>query len=196
MYKIQAIPTLYKGRQYRSRLEAKWASFFDTVGWAYEYEPFDLGEWSPDFLLKTNGGKCDVLVEVKPITQRDQNVCNKMERAARTAGWDKDLLLLGSSLALNQKCLIGSAALGWLGERMKVENYYVWAPGLATLFYQSSNGYLEQIDFCHDLISYDGRLTSSGLERSGHPRSLEREQAEHIWNQAANAVQWHKSKRS
>ena len=31
-YQIAAIPTLYRGRQYRSRLEAKWAAFFDLAG--------------------------------------------------------------------------------------------------------------------------------------------------------------------
>lgn len=59
-----AIPTLYRGRQYRSRLEARWAAMFDLLGWAYEYEPYDLNGWIPDFVLM---GKRNVLVEVKPI---------------------------------------------------------------------------------------------------------------------------------
>ena len=37
------IPTLYNGIQFRSRLEAKWAAFFDLLGWEYEYEPSRLG---------------------------------------------------------------------------------------------------------------------------------------------------------
>ena len=32
-------PTLYNGRRYRSRLEARWAAFFDLVRWPFEYEP-------------------------------------------------------------------------------------------------------------------------------------------------------------
>ena len=32
-YTIDSIPTVYKGRNYRSRLEAKWAAFFDLCGW-------------------------------------------------------------------------------------------------------------------------------------------------------------------
>lgn len=52
---IKAIETRYKGYRFRSRLEARWAVFFDTMGstWTWEYEPegFDLnGLWYlPDF---------------------------------------------------------------------------------------------------------------------------------------------------
>ncbi len=62
-YNIKAKPTQYNGRLYRSRLEAKWASFFDSLNWKHEYEPFDLNGWSPDFLI--NG---ILLVEIKPFT--------------------------------------------------------------------------------------------------------------------------------
>jgi hypothetical protein len=71
-YTIAAIPTLYRGRQYRSRLEARWAAFFDLLGWNAEYEPFDLGKWSPDFMLASSPNALGPLVEVKPeITRAD-----------------------------------------------------------------------------------------------------------------------------
>lgn len=40
-----AIPTQYKGVQFRSKLEAKWAVFFDTLGIEWEYEPqgYEIG---------------------------------------------------------------------------------------------------------------------------------------------------------
>jgi hypothetical protein len=43
---IKAIETRYKGYRFRSRLEARWAVFFDALGveWEYEKEGFDLGE--------------------------------------------------------------------------------------------------------------------------------------------------------
>ena len=54
---IKAIETKYKGYRFRSRLEARWAVFFEALGieWAYEYEGFDLpvGPYLPDFLLRT-----------------------------------------------------------------------------------------------------------------------------------------------
>lgn len=64
-YTIKAIPTKYAGVKFRSRTEARWAAFFDLVGLKWDYEPFDLEGWAPDFLLRTKIGH--VLVEVKPV---------------------------------------------------------------------------------------------------------------------------------
>lgn len=38
MERIQAIETVYKGYSFRSRLEARWAVFFDVLGFSWEYE--------------------------------------------------------------------------------------------------------------------------------------------------------------
>ena len=66
MSEIKAIETVYNGYRFRSRLEARWAVFFDAAGIKYEYEPegFDLdGVWYlPDFYLPWF--KC--YVEIKP----------------------------------------------------------------------------------------------------------------------------------
>jgi len=56
MVEIKAIETRYKGYRFRSRLEARWAVFFDTLGieWEYEKEGYDLGDaglYLPDFWL-------------------------------------------------------------------------------------------------------------------------------------------------
>lgn len=65
---IKPIETVYNGYRFRSRLEARWAVFFDTLGIEYEYEPegYDLGEcgyYLPDFYVKTPEG--DFWLEVK-----------------------------------------------------------------------------------------------------------------------------------
>ena len=96
-YMIAAIPTEYCGRQYRSRLEARWAAFFDLLDWSHEYEPFDLGSWSPDFLL--TGWHGSLLVEVKPITEFSDGIPCKMVGAFAQGGFvvDVSLLLVGVS---------------------------------------------------------------------------------------------------
>ena len=63
---IKAIETVYNGYRFRSRLEARWAVFFDALGIEYQYEPegFDLGEdgwYLPDFYLPNE----KLYVEVK-----------------------------------------------------------------------------------------------------------------------------------
>jgi len=39
---VTAIQTTYRGIRFRSRTEARWAAFFDELGWPWEYEPHDL----------------------------------------------------------------------------------------------------------------------------------------------------------
>ena len=52
---IKAIETVYNGYRFRSRLEARWAVFFDMLGIKYEYEKegYDLNgvSYLPDFWL-------------------------------------------------------------------------------------------------------------------------------------------------
>ena len=77
-YTVKAHPTMYNGVQYRSRLEARWAAFFDLIGWQHEYEPIDLPGWSPDFRVvfpcghSECSGSHSLLVEVKPFFSVDQ----------------------------------------------------------------------------------------------------------------------------
>ena len=63
---FKAIETVYNGYRFRSRLEARWAVFFDAAGIKYEYEPegFTDGDlfYLPDFYLPDH----NTYVEVKP----------------------------------------------------------------------------------------------------------------------------------
>lgn len=66
---IQPIETEYKGYRFRSRLEARWAVFFDTAGipWDYEPEGYELstGErYLPDFYLPNER----LFVEIKGVS--------------------------------------------------------------------------------------------------------------------------------
>lgn len=68
---MKAIETRYKGYRFRSRLEARWAVFFDALGVKYEYESegFDLdGQWYlPDFWVP----EWDCWVEIKPAISNE-----------------------------------------------------------------------------------------------------------------------------
>ena len=98
---FRAHPTFYRGIKFRSRLEATWAAFFDQVGWPWEYEPFDLKGWVPDFLLKGNGR--DVLVEVKPVDGTDPDVQNKISSAAK--GYDAHLMICGRQPVFHEQII-------------------------------------------------------------------------------------------
>ncbi len=72
---MKAIRTYYNGILFRSKLEAQWAKFFDTVGMKYVYEPegytFEDGtNYLPDFYLPES----DAYFEVKGVmTDKDMH---------------------------------------------------------------------------------------------------------------------------
>lgn len=68
---LKPIETHYNGYRFRSRLEARWAVFLDTLGVKYRYEPegFDLDgiKYLPDFYLPELG----YWLEIKPTAPND-----------------------------------------------------------------------------------------------------------------------------
>lgn len=70
--RIQAKPTLYKGVRFRSRLEARWAVFFDSLGLRWLYEPkTDAVGYMPDFDLDAG------YAEVKSPAWLDQSLAGQ-----------------------------------------------------------------------------------------------------------------------
>jgi hypothetical protein len=88
---IQPIETHYKGYRFRSRIEARWAVFFDHLGivWDYEKEGYELGElgrYLPDFWLENvgfAGGEHGMFVEVKSILPTEKEM-KKLDKVATT----------------------------------------------------------------------------------------------------------------
>ncbi len=88
---IKAIDTYYNQHLFRSRLEARWAVYFDALGvkWEYESEGYDLGNgmrYLPDFYLP----QLDYYVEIKPCPEKR----NDFERWERFAGLIKKPLVV------------------------------------------------------------------------------------------------------
>lgn len=113
------IPTLYDGVKFRSRLEAKWACFFNLMKWKWEYEPYDMNGWIPDFVLF--GKNQQILVEVKPIYKLTQTEKILRERLQKANNYQNEILLLGCSPEieiqrpvsdrLKERCFV---SLGWI----------------------------------------------------------------------------------
>jgi hypothetical protein len=98
---IQAIETRYAGCRFRSRLEARWAVFFDHAGIDWEYEPEGLKvdtpvgriNYLPDFWLPRAGQ----WVEVKGYL--DLKACRRLCALASglaECGSGNDVAVLGS----------------------------------------------------------------------------------------------------
>ncbi len=85
MNKLKPIETIYRGYKFRSRLEARWAIFFDEIGIAYEYEKegYDLGDkglYLPDFWIS----KWNKFAEIRPSNRYEYD--DKCEALAKKTG--------------------------------------------------------------------------------------------------------------
>ncbi len=83
--RIPAIPTKFRGINFRSRLEARWGAFFSLMGWDWSYEPIDLDGYIPDFILHMHE---DVLVEVKPFMRLNDPSIKDAIAKIEGSGWD------------------------------------------------------------------------------------------------------------
>lgn len=106
---IKAIETYYNGYRFRSRLEARWAVFFDTAGIKYQYEPegyrytdFDDNEYFylPDFYLPDHKVYVEVKGSDKALMDDVYKICNAIDwyRTPMSDG----LLILGEIPQMKQ----------------------------------------------------------------------------------------------
>ncbi|WP_411878558.1 hypothetical protein [Polaromonas sp. YR568] len=64
----------YDGLEFKTRLEAQWAAFFDLAGWSYWTNPVTVGDWRPDFKLRFDcshsecGGYHVIFSSVLPVS--------------------------------------------------------------------------------------------------------------------------------
>lgn len=81
---MKAIDTVYKGYKFRSRLEARWAVFFDTLGipWDYEREGYDLDGtfYLPDFWLPEQD--CWIEIKGQKPTKEENDKAGKLAEAS------------------------------------------------------------------------------------------------------------------
>lgn len=123
---LKAIETQYKGYRFRSRLEARWAVFFDalSVPWEYEKEGYDLGAagwYLPDFWLP----KVRVWIEIKG-EQPTEIEMNKLAALTQAAD-DFGLIVCGTPR--EERCYLPDEKT-WLiipeEERGGIQSWWVW----------------------------------------------------------------------
>lgn len=92
---MRAYPTEYKGIRFRSRLEAKWAWMFDQLCLPWEYEPFELNNYIPDFVIpfKYFG---DMLVEIKPVIDHEKENYSEAIAKVMQSGWPNKPVRVGN----------------------------------------------------------------------------------------------------
>lgn len=176
MYTIPAIPTRYNGVNFRSRLEAKWAAFFDLLGWRWDYEPVDFPGWIPDFVIY--GKRNPVYVEVKPFDLKgtdawktqNPNIANVLKKIGSATKQKHELMLLGSN-GLFGSASIGGWCIGLLGESIEGYNV-VWGGCLMT---SDSQG---KLGFCSDIGDWTDRISGEYVRAAAG--NLEESEEEHL----------------
>lgn len=172
---MHAIPTTYKGVRFRSRLEARWAAFFDVVGWEWNYEPIDLNGWIPDFKIATVGDP--LLVEVKPAQSLADDCAQEAVRDIARCIYRRPFsaVLVG----LEPFTVDGLTYVGWMPE-VDGEHFTWDRAAIGTI-----TG--DQLCVCHSSGSYRCRIC--GVDE-GWVATMEPGVLAECWAKACNVTQW------
>jgi len=184
---IKAIPTMYKGIQFRSRLEAKWASFFDLMNWKWQYEPCDFNGWIPDFAIY--GSKQTTYVEVKPTVKFLADIANEID----SSGCKDEVILIGETCPIPGEGLWGeesSTQLGWIrwpygehGEFIAWDDCYfgIWDDVNKIGFTSSDGSWFDRVSgSCGKFYRNNHIITPAISSR---------------WSRACNSSQWKRPQR-
>jgi hypothetical protein len=197
MLTVAAIPTKYRGVQFRSRLEARWAAFFDLAGWRWQYEAFDLNGWIPDFRLC---GKVPALVEVKPIDFSEfsdaeaafkyieglaRNVITFRDRFRKLRGYlDHEIIVLGLGPAPSQITHAGFSVpiLGYMlcEHKTGLEDWAAICAGHGS----------HNLDYIAVNTSWRYRIGGQYDDNHDHLDFIRDSDVEYLWREASNLVQW------
>lgn len=174
---MHAIPTTFADTNFRSRLEARWAAFFDLIGWKWTYEPLDAEGYIPDFLIH---GEQPFFIEVGPCITREDYLrkAEKPDRAAGSLG--HDVLVVGVSPFIEEFAgLMGQ----FYADQPEEEPGFWWEPGS-----WSSCAECGQPGVVHSLGTYTVRPCSH--YPGGHINGYSGPDVERLWREAGNTVQW------
>lgn len=166
-YKHSPKPTKYNGTIYRSRLEARWAAFFELIGWEYEYEPIDFDGWSPDFRVTTPLDSW--YFEIKP-----DFVLEKWE------SWQEPLIKMENATDCDRLVLISRP---FPLDPLINLNF----AGLVTTRHSSNKGR----DFCTGYISYFeeyDRMFITDCDELRNYRECDLSTSKRLWREAGNKV--------
>ncbi len=167
------IRTTFRQTNFRSRLEARWAAFFDLVGWKWTYEPFDADGYIPDFLVH---GPASILVEVGPC-ELLSDFSTKAQKP-REALPGRATLILGIDPTILPTKLSDPAA-GYLTDSSYAPDVAHWARCLKC-------GWL---GVYHESGSWDLRPCGHG-DRDRYHGDIREGELFDWWAEAGNRVQW------
>jgi hypothetical protein len=193
----RAIPTIgARGLHFRSRLEAQWSFVFTELNWNWEYEPYDLNGYIPDFIVTFEDGN-ELLVEVKGIMNAwdKEEECEEYILKIKNSGWTKKYMIVGGNVGIGKFSKNGGngVSLGIVGyidvDDLGYHNFFY--PVLEVHKHDDTWWSIIRID--GDSDDYDiglnnGQKINRCTKCSDNTEILFQE----IWTKSKNATQWNK----
>lgn len=148
-----AIETEYKGYRFRSRLEARWAVFFDALGveWKYEDQGYEVDghRYLPDFVLPGLSIFCEVKGDPEGLSRDAGRLRHFVGPKSPLPGWidgSSRLLVLGDvpSISSGQICFHPVISLGKFGAQ-RAWGTFVPLKGGGVSVVETSNSFVEII---------------------------------------------------
>lgn len=180
---VTGIPTTYGGQQFRSTLEASWAAFFDELEWPWEYEPYELDGYIPDFVLPFAAGP--ILVEIKPEHYLDRLKAQTGRLEGST--WEHEAIVVGSTPCVQESSKAAEPVLGWMAE----EAHGAWTWGAGALFRCTK---CRQWSIHHRTGSWHCRVNGCG-DGNRHVAQLEPHTVMRAWRSAHSKARWRPQRR-
>jgi hypothetical protein len=158
--------------------------------WGVEYEPYDMGKWSPDFLVKINSGDSDPhLIEVKPILDRCLETSERMSAACSERRWEQGAILVGAApriVAHEHDSDDRWVEIGWLAHPIHPRRK-LFTVGICWMSSHDEPRLVADISLVDEYHTMKARCDKSGdppvyKTRPDYTFSL--------WDAACNAVQW------
>jgi hypothetical protein len=180
----KAIKTKYKGYTFSSRLEARWAAFFDLLDWKWTYEPVDLKGYIPDFILLFYK---PLLVEITPEIYRTD--LTPYVDQIQQSGWQNEYCVFGAELLETEDPSSETLALGLLGEVYECDALSSpWRDGDAEFFRCTHCG---QYSIHHNIGSYHCRVNGC-YDGDHYLGGIDKAEIHELWGQAHAMTRWRK----
>jgi hypothetical protein len=182
---VTAIPTDYNGVRFRSRLEAKWAAFFDRCEWRWTYEPLTISRGTSRISCCTSVGPS--LVEVKPLQwdegERDEEILQEVRDQVRARRASR-----AKSYALGSWIPTIDVPFHRLGMSMEVDPHTdEVSPWDWSFAFRCTH--CGKFSFASESLSYHCRVKGCYDERNGRSHLGEWD-AEFDFRRACSEVQW------
>lgn len=174
---ILGIETVYRGIRFRSRAEARWAAFFDNVGWRWRYEPIDLEGYIPDFVVEFAK---PTIIEVKGGALTVDELEDHKAKLEMTS-WPSEAILLGAQPFWSADSV--QPRVGLIAERDELGGL-LWGDCLMHRCLACC-----RISVHHDIMTWSCRLGGC-YDGDHYIGGIEPNELDERWGRACNETRW------